>query len=96
MYTNWLNDVLRTPETLKPLQRNGTNYESEEKIYKIKNDILSIVYPEDLGGDDAKYNRFYNFFAPLYDLNERVTGKLLVGVDIVNGKKQIVSIALFQ
>jgi ubiquinone/menaquinone biosynthesis C-methylase UbiE len=91
MYTDWLIDRLRRPETLEPLKTNGHNYESGGKIYKVQNDMLSIVYPDDLGGDDAKYNRIYNIFAPLYDLNERVMGKLLVGVDMVKGRKQIIS-----
>jgi len=91
MYTNWLNSIIRCPETLKALQRNGNNYQSEDRVYKVKNDILSLVYPAELSGDDAKYNKFYNLFAPLYDLNERVMGKLLVGVDMVKGRKQIIS-----
>jgi ubiquinone/menaquinone biosynthesis C-methylase UbiE len=91
MYTDWLNDRLRCPETLETLKTNGSNYESGEKVYKVKNDILSIVYPDNLGGEDAKYNKLYNIFASLYDLNERVMGKLLVGVDMIKGRKEIVS-----
>jgi ubiquinone/menaquinone biosynthesis C-methylase UbiE len=92
MYTKWLNDTLRSPETLKPLKYYGTCYKSGEKIYKVSNDILSIAYPSNPGGNDAKYNRFYNIFAPLYDLNERVMGKLFTGVDMIKGRKQIVSL----
>jgi ubiquinone/menaquinone biosynthesis C-methylase UbiE len=91
MYTDWLLNGLRCPETLKTLKRDGNRFESDGKVYAIKNDILSIVYPDDLGGDDAKYNRLYNLLAPLYDLNERVMGKLLVGVDMTKGRKEIVS-----
>ena len=91
MYTEWLLNGLRCPETLKTLKRVGNRFESDGKVYEIKNDILSILYPDDLGGDDAKYNRLYNLFAPLYDLNERVMGKLLVGVDMIKGRKEIVS-----
>lgn len=91
MYSNWLNDILRSPKTLTELQRNGNNYTSEKKVYEIKNDILSIVYPDEISGDDAKYNKLYNLLAPLYDLNERLMGKLLVGVDMVKGRKEIVS-----
>jgi ubiquinone/menaquinone biosynthesis C-methylase UbiE len=91
MYSNFLNDILRCPETLKPLKNNGISYVSERNVYDVKNNVLSIVYPPELSGDDAKYNKLYNIFAPLYDLNERVMGKLLVGVDIVKGRKQIVS-----
>lgn len=91
MYTNWLNSNLICPETLKPLNRNGNNYETEGRAYPVKNDILSVVYPKELGGDDAKFNKLYNFYAPLYDLNERVMGRLLVGVDMVKGREHIVS-----
>ncbi|MGC1389835.1 MAG: methyltransferase domain-containing protein [Bacteroidales bacterium] len=91
MYTNWLNDILRSPENHNTLIQNGNKYESDGNEYMIENDILSIEYPEKLDGYDAKYNKFYNILAPLYDLNERVMGKLLVGVDMVKGRKQIVS-----
>jgi ubiquinone/menaquinone biosynthesis C-methylase UbiE len=91
MYTNWLIERLRCPESMKSLKPSGNNFESDEKVYEVKNDILSIVYPEDPGGDDAKYNRFYNLLAPLYDINERVMGKLLTGIDMVKGRKQIIS-----
>jgi ubiquinone/menaquinone biosynthesis C-methylase UbiE len=91
MYTDWLLNGLRCPETLKTLKRDGNRFESDGRIFEIKNDILSIVYPVDLGGDDAKYNRLYNLFAPLYDLNERVMGKLLAGVDMIKGREEIVS-----
>jgi len=91
MYSNFLNDILRCPETLEPLKNNGNRYLSERKAYEVKNNILSIVYPSELNGDDARYNKFYNLFAPLYDLNERVMGKLLTGVDMVKGRKQIIS-----
>jgi len=91
MYTNWLNDILRDPETLKVFNYSHNNYESDGKIYPFRNEILSAVYPKELGGDDAKFNKLYNFYAPLYDLNERVMGKLLVGVDMVKGRENIVS-----
>lgn len=92
MYTNWLNDILRCPETNEALIIVGNSYASNGKVYKIENEILSIVFPDQLAGNDAKYNKFYNILAPLYDLNERVMGRLLVGVDMVKGRKQIVSL----
>jgi ubiquinone/menaquinone biosynthesis C-methylase UbiE len=92
MYTNWLIDILRSPDTLLPLNHIGEDYESDGKVFKVENDILSIVYPDQLDGTDEKYNKFYNLLAPLYDLNERVMGRLLVGVDMVKGRKEIVSL----
>jgi ubiquinone/menaquinone biosynthesis C-methylase UbiE len=57
----------------------------------VKNDVLSVVYPEELSGQDAKFNKIYNLFAPLYDLNERIFGKLLFGIDMAEGRNQIIS-----
>lgn len=91
MYSTWLNDILRCPETLKALHSNENSYKTDDNVYPVKNDILSVVFPKELGGDDAKFNKLYNFYAPLYDLNERVMGRLLVGVDMVKGREHIVS-----
>ena len=91
MYSDFLNGILRCPETLKPLKNNGDYYDSGDKVYKVISNVLSIVFPSELGGDDAKYNKIYNIFALLYDLNEKVMGRLLAGVDMVEGRKQIVS-----
>jgi hypothetical protein len=57
MYSTWLNNILRDPENLKPLKINGNNYESEGKVFNVRNEILSIVYPAGMSGDDAKYKR---------------------------------------
>jgi ubiquinone/menaquinone biosynthesis C-methylase UbiE len=91
MYSKWLVEILRSPQTGQPIQSFESSYESDGKIFNTYNGILSIVYPDELAGEDAKYNKFYNLFAPFYDLNERVMGKVLVGVDMVKGRKQIVS-----
>jgi ubiquinone/menaquinone biosynthesis C-methylase UbiE len=77
MYENWLNDILRCPETHKMLHLDGDNYESDEKMYSVTNNILTVVYPPDLEGLDSKYNKFYNLFAPFYDLNESYIGKFV-------------------
>ena len=91
MYSDWLKDILRCPETLKPLKQDGENFKSEEKVYEVKNRILSIVYPENPGGNDARYNKIYNLFAPLYDLNEKLMGRVLAGVDMIKWRRLIVS-----
>ena len=92
MYPNWLNEILISPETREKLTFVDNHYKcSNGKTYLYKNEILSIVFPENISGDDAKFNKFYNFFAPLYDLNERIMGKLLTGVDMVKGRKEIIS-----
>lgn len=96
MYPDWLNDILRCPETLNALQCNGNNYESGGKVYHVINDILSVSYPNELEGLDAKNNKLYNYLAPLYDLNERIGGRLLFGIDMVKGREQMVSFLGFK
>lgn len=92
MYPIWLNNSLVCPETRNSLTFSENKYLRNDGFsYLIKDDILSAVFPVGLEGDDAKFNRLYNFYAPLYDLNERVMGKLLVGVDMIKGRKEIVS-----
>jgi ubiquinone/menaquinone biosynthesis C-methylase UbiE len=91
MYSDWLIDILRCPETLRPLKQDGENFESEGKVYKVKNHILSVVYPDIQEGNDAKYNKIYNLFAPLYDLNEKIMGKVLAGVDMIKWRRLITS-----
>ena len=91
-YPKWFNEILRCPETGKMLEfKNNAYYRSDEFSYNIENEILSIVFPKELAGEDAKMNKFYNWLAPLYDFNERVIGKLVTGVDIVKGRKNIIS-----
>jgi ubiquinone/menaquinone biosynthesis C-methylase UbiE len=92
MYSDWLITTLRCPETLKPLKQDGENFVSEAKVYPLINNILSIVYPADPGGSDAKYNKLYNLFAPLYDINEKIMGKVLAGVDMIKWRRQIISL----
>lgn len=92
MYTDWLNDILICPETLKALKHSGDIYESEVKAYHEKNGILSVVNPDQIDGTDARYNKIYNIPAAIYDLYEKAMGKLLTGVDMEKGRKQIVSL----
>jgi SAM-dependent methyltransferase len=92
MYPIWMNEMLICPETKEKLRLADNKYKRNDGItYIVRNDILSAVYPKGLRGGDAKYNKIYNLLAPIYDLNERVMGKLLVGVNMVTGRKEIVS-----
>jgi ubiquinone/menaquinone biosynthesis C-methylase UbiE len=91
MYPNWLIDILRCPQTLNMLQNNGEYFTFERKEYKVNNEILSLVYPDELVDNDAKFNRMYNIWAPLYDINERVMSKLLLNINMVKGRKEIIS-----
>jgi ubiquinone/menaquinone biosynthesis C-methylase UbiE len=88
----WLKDILRSPETGEPLSWNGDSCsDGKGKTYHSIDCILSFIDSSTLSGQDAAWNKFYNLFAPLYDFNERVMGKLLVGVDMVAGRMEIVS-----
>ena len=74
------------------LTRVQDGYVREDALkYPITDGILSIVYPQSLKGTDATYNRFYNMFAPFYDRSERFFGKLITGLDMIEGRKDIVS-----
>jgi len=91
-YPAWFNEILRCPEVGTALTPVQDGYVREDGLkYPIINDIVSIVYPSSLKGEDAAYNRFYNLFAPFYDRSERFFGKLITGMDVIEGRKDIVS-----
>lgn len=93
MYPEWLYEILRCPETLELLAcENNKCICPDGKEYPVLDGILSLVYPPDITGSDAKMNAFYNKIAPYYDFVERVLGKLLTGVDVVQGRKEIISL----
>jgi ubiquinone/menaquinone biosynthesis C-methylase UbiE len=50
-----------------------------------------LVYPYNLSGEDKKWNKFYDLFAPIYRLNEIFFGRILTGLDIRKEWKQTVS-----
>ena len=92
IYPAWFDEILRCPETGSKLTRLQDGYVREDGVkYPTTKGILSIVYPQFLKGTDATYNRFYNVFAPFYDLSERFFGKLITGFDMIEGRKDIVS-----
>jgi len=39
-------------------------------------------FVENISGEDEKWNRFYEKFAPFYGLSERVFGKLIMGINM--------------
>jgi ubiquinone/menaquinone biosynthesis C-methylase UbiE len=90
-YPDWLNEIIRCPETREPLTHLGeAYYRTDGKCYQVVDGILSIVYPESLVAQDAEMNRFYDLFAPLYDFSERFIGHLITGVDMDKGRSEIV------
>ena len=92
VYSPFLNGILICPETQEKLYPIENGFKrSDGKIYKTIDGILSIVYPEAISGDDKKWNAFYNILAPLYDFNEQVMGRIIAGISMVDGRKDIVS-----
>lgn len=91
-YPDWLNEIIRCPETGEPLTHSGNVYHrADGKQYKIVDGILSVVYPESLSGQDAGMNQTYDWLAPFYDFSERFLGRIFTGVDMVKGRREIVS-----
>ncbi|HBE79259.1 MAG TPA: hypothetical protein DDW65_16025 [Firmicutes bacterium] len=92
-YTDWFKDILRDPETGERLEPKGNGFFRKDGVeYPIHNGILSIVFPPDLSGEDAKLNKLYKYLALCYDFSERVFGRMLTGVDMVKGRERIVSL----
>jgi ubiquinone/menaquinone biosynthesis C-methylase UbiE len=90
-YSSYVNSILQCPETGGKLRRVENGYQRPDgKVYPVNNGILSAVYPEEISGDDAKMNKFYEFFAPFYDFNEIVLGGLIAGISMAEGRKEIV------
>ena len=91
-YPAWFDEILRCPERGSKLIRVEDGYVRDDGLkYTAANQILSIVYPPFLQGEDAKFNRFYNVIAPFYDCSEQFFGKLITGLDMLEGRKDIVS-----
>jgi ubiquinone/menaquinone biosynthesis C-methylase UbiE len=91
-YPDWLNEIIRCPETGEPLTHSGNVYlRADGKQYQILDGILSIVYPESLSGQDAGMNKTYDFLAPFYDFSERFLGRFITGVDMAKGRREIIS-----
>ena len=91
-YPEWFDEIVRCPETGSALKRVSDGYlRADGRKYPVKDEIAQMVDPSSLTGLDASYNRFYNAFAPFYDFSERFFGKLLTGLDMVEGRMDIVS-----
>lgn len=84
IYSTYVNSILRCPETGEKLQpiEGGFN-RADGKTYNVRDGILSAVYPPEISGEDKKWNAFYNILAPLYDINEKVMGRLIAGINMI-------------
>lgn len=91
-YPEWFLKILRCPETKETLENKGEYFIRADGLkYDVINGIPSLLYPKNLTGKDEQWNRFYNLFAPVYDFSENFFGKILTGVDMKKGKKEIIT-----
>ena len=97
MLPDWIVPILRCPESGQRFDLRGEALIREDgKVFPSLHGIASLVYPETLGEEDARWQRFYQVMAPFYDFSERVLGRLLTGVDMAKGRAGIVRLAGFQ
>ena len=94
MLSSWLIDRLRCPQTGQPLVPvdKGLQRSGDGKFFPNQDGITSLVYPPQLVGDDEKLNQRYEWLAPYYDASERILGRLLTGIDMQQGRCQIVDL----
>ena len=57
--------------------------------YPIVNGIPNCVVPLQLGEEDDRWSRFYDWFAPFYAWSERVLGRAITGLDIVEERRRV-------
>jgi ubiquinone/menaquinone biosynthesis C-methylase UbiE len=90
---SWLPEILTCPQTHDRLHDNvNALIRPDGQSYPIVDGIPSLVYPSAPTDQDAKWQRFYDRFAPVYDWNERILGRILTGVDILRERSRIISL----
>jgi ubiquinone/menaquinone biosynthesis C-methylase UbiE len=88
-----LDSIVCDPQTHQQLTRREDGYYREDgKCFPVKDGIVSLVYPEGLAGSDAKWNRFYDSFAPFYSIVQHVLGRLLLGENVAKAHRKLVSL----
>jgi ubiquinone/menaquinone biosynthesis C-methylase UbiE len=92
--SSWVLDILRCPETKQKLVPAdlGLRRSSDDKFFPDQDGIASLVYPQELVGDDERLNQRYEWLAPYYDVSERILGRLLTGIDMQEGRRHIVDL----
>ena len=60
--------------------------------YAIRDGIPDCVYPPSLGAEDARWARFYDRFAPMYDWSERVIGRMITGMDVMALRRELAAL----
>lgn len=65
--------------------------DSAGRSYDIARGIPRLVRKGSLGGEDARWNRFYELLAPLYEVNERVFVWVLTGLNVRAEQQRMVA-----
>jgi ubiquinone/menaquinone biosynthesis C-methylase UbiE len=92
-YPSWFFEIVRCPETGSPLQFIDDNFiRPDGTKYPIIEGIPNLVFPKTMGKEDARWQKFYDRFAPLYDLNERLGARILAGTNLPEERKRITSL----
>lgn len=91
MSSDWLLAILRCPVTLHGVERTGEALRGTDgTLFPIIDGIPSLAVPAALSGQDERMNRLYERLAPFYALTEKVLGRLLTGIDVQQGRDEIV------
>ena len=88
---SWI-PLMRSPGGRHAVRRGGGGVVDEAGVpYRLEDGVLRMTGPDVATGDDARWNRFYEWFAPLYDANERLLGRAFSGMDVVEARRQMVA-----
>jgi len=86
----WL-PLLRSPGGALRLRLQGQDLVDDAAgRYPVKDGIPRLLGPEALQGGQARWQRFFDWLAPGYDLSERVGGRLLCGLDLRAEQRRLV------
>lgn len=81
------------PVTHTPLLKVGDALCTENGVcYPIVGGIPNCVVPAQLGRNDERWSKFYDLFAPFYAWSERVLGRAIAGIDIVEERGGIAAL----
>jgi ubiquinone/menaquinone biosynthesis C-methylase UbiE len=89
----WLLEIIRCPQTGEQLRLEGDSFvRLDGTSYPVIGGIPSLLFPTSPLGSDARWQRAYDWFAPFYDLNERIFARVLAGVDMRQERTRVISL----
>jgi len=92
-YPSWFLEIVQCPEEGSPLRFvDNVFVRPDGKKYPVVDGIPCLVFPETSRGENAKWQKFYDAFAPLYDWNERLGARLLAGISLRAERKRMISL----